>query len=263
MVYSGCGNRNCGLADTAGLDRVLARRLLHRRRGDEAARQVRRRPEHPDAWRRSSAVRRGPEGGGPGRRTASTSRSSTPPPVLGADSLRRPGRHADPRRGRRRIRRRLRRQRPSARARRLAAGDEVSWSRSWAPTSTPATTTATPPLHHAAARGDNEMILYLVSQGRRRHRRGAQRPDDGRHGQRSGAARLAVPRHRGAAREAGEQEQPALRLVLSGARGSGLGASGYDGNTKARSDFPPGLSLVRADVVTACPICPSPEPQPR
>ena len=27
LVYSGCGNRNCGLADTVGLDRVLARRL--------------------------------------------------------------------------------------------------------------------------------------------------------------------------------------------------------------------------------------------
>ena len=48
MVYSGCGNRNCGLADTAGVDGVLARRLLDRRRGDAAAGQVRRRPQHPD-----------------------------------------------------------------------------------------------------------------------------------------------------------------------------------------------------------------------
>ena len=27
LVYTGCGNRNCGLADTSGLDGILARRV--------------------------------------------------------------------------------------------------------------------------------------------------------------------------------------------------------------------------------------------
>ena len=124
MVYSGCGNRNCGLADTAGLDRLLARRLFHRRRGDAPAGQVRRRPQHPD----DGAAAAGP----PRPRRAAAPASDgvskpliTPPPVLAADSLRRPGRHGAPRRGRRRVRRGLRRQRPSPRARQLAAGGEV------------------------------------------------------------------------------------------------------------------------------------------
>ena len=60
-----------------------------------------------------------------------------------ADPVARPGGGADSRRLGRRLRPGLRRQHPSPRARRLGAGGDASWSRSWAPTSTPATTTAT------------------------------------------------------------------------------------------------------------------------
>ncbi len=49
------------------------------------------------------------------------------------------------------------------------------------------------PLHHAAARGDNEMILVPRVEGRRREGRQPQRTHDGRHGQRPGVAHLAVP----------------------------------------------------------------------
>src|SRR5262249_40429029 len=49
---------------------------------------------------------------------------------------------------------------------------------------------------------------------RRRQRRGAQRTDHRRHGERAGAAHLAVPVHRGAAREAGIEEQPQVRELL-------------------------------------------------
>ena len=63
-------------------------------------------------------------------------------------------------------------------------------------------------LHHAAARGDNEMIQYLVVEGRRRQGREPRRQDDGRHGERPGAAHPAVPRDDRAAREARREEQP-------------------------------------------------------
>ena len=123
MVYSGCGNRNCGLADTAGSTAfwraaystdVEAMRLLVKYGAD---------PNIP-TMAPQQRVRRGPEGGGPGADGVNTP-LITPPPVLAADSLRRPGRLAAPRRRRRRVRRGLRRQRPSPRARQLAAGGEV------------------------------------------------------------------------------------------------------------------------------------------
>ena len=70
-------------------------------------------------------------------------------------------------------------------------------------------------IHHAAARGDDELILYLVEQGGRRHRGQPPRPDHGRHGQRPGAARVPDTGDGGAAREPGLEEQPQLRVVLS------------------------------------------------
>ena len=69
-------------------------------------------------------------------------------------------------------------------------------------------------LHHAAARGDNEMIQYLVSKGADVEDRQPRGPDDGRHGQRPGAAHPAVPRDDQAARELGRQEQPQVRRLL-------------------------------------------------
>ena len=88
MVYSGCGNRNCGLADTAGSTAfwraaystdVEAMRLLVKYGADA----------NIPTMAPQQRVRRGPEGGGPGDQTASTSRCITPPPSAGADSLRR------------------------------------------------------------------------------------------------------------------------------------------------------------------------------
>ena len=58
-------------------------------------------------------------------------------------------------------------------------------------------------VHHAAARGDDESHNLPGRAGRRRHRRQPARPDDGRHGQRPRAARLADSRDGGPARAAG------------------------------------------------------------
>ena len=69
-------------------------------------------------------------------------------------------------------------------------------------------------IHNAAARGDNEMILYLDLERRRPEDRQSRGPDDGRHGQRPGAAHLAVPRDDQAARGHGRQEQPQVRRLL-------------------------------------------------
>ena len=70
------------------------------------------------------------------------------------------------------------------------------------------------PLHHAASRGDNELIEYLVSKGADVKAVAPQRPDHGRHGQRSGAARAAVPRDGGAAREPRRDQQSQVRKLL-------------------------------------------------
>ena len=69
-------------------------------------------------------------------------------------------------------------------------------------------------LHHAAARGDVEMIQYLVSKGADVKAVDARRQDHRRHGQRSGAAHPAVARGARPAREARREEQPQVRLLL-------------------------------------------------
>ena len=69
-------------------------------------------------------------------------------------------------------------------------------------------------LHNAAARGDIEMINYLVVEGRRREGRQPRGEDDSRHGERAGAAHPAVARGVGVAREARSEEQPQVRLLL-------------------------------------------------
>ena len=171
LVYTGCGNRNCGLADTVGLDGVLARGLRHRRDRDEAARRVRRRCQHPDhraaaagsPRRRSSGARRSPRARGGaimphrGRRTwSSTTRRPIPYGGPGAFPI-----HA-------------------------AAGVEYGEGfagnahrhapDAWLPAMkylveelgadvNARDNDGYTPLHHAAARGDNEVILYLVWKG--------------------------------------------------------------------------------------------------
>ena len=70
------------------------------------------------------------------------------------------------------------------------------------------------PLHHAASRGDNELIRYLVSKGADVKAVSRARPDDGRYGERSGAARAAVPGDGRAAREPRREEQSPLRILL-------------------------------------------------
>ena len=65
-------------------------------------------------------------------------------------------------------------------------------------------------LHHAAARGDNEMIMYLVKNGADVMAVNRARPDDRRHGQQPRAAHAAVPGDDQAARRHGREEQPQL-----------------------------------------------------
>ena len=102
-----------------GLDRVLARGLRHRPRGDEAARRARRRSQHPDRRaqrRRYAAAAAAPPAGAGGADRADRRRE--PGEVQRPAGARgRTRRARDSRRRRRRVRRRLRRQRPSPRAR--------------------------------------------------------------------------------------------------------------------------------------------------
>ena len=117
-------------------DAVLARRLrAPTSPAMKLLRRVRRRPEHPDDRSRAGRA-------DAARRRAATAQRRSVRPAAGPVGG--PGRSADSRRGRRRLRPRLRRQLASPRARRLAAGGEVSSSRSCTPTSTRAITTATP-----------------------------------------------------------------------------------------------------------------------
>ncbi len=162
MVYSGCGNRNCGLADTAGSTAfwraaystdVAAMRLLVKYGAD---------PNIP-SMAPQQRVRRGPQGGGPGEDGFSKP-LITPPPVLAAIPYGGPG----------------------ATALHAAAGVEYGEGfagnahrhapDSWLPAvkflveEMGADVNARDndgytALHHAAARGDNEVILYLVSKG--------------------------------------------------------------------------------------------------
>jgi uncharacterized protein len=166
LVYSGCGNRNCGLADTAGSTAfwraayatdVEAMRLLMARGAD---------PNIPSIAP-AAPIRRGGQGGapagagGPVMPTAASNqeRFSAPPIPYGG---------------------------PGAYPLHAAAGVEYGEGFAgnahrhapdgWMPSvkflveELGADVNARDndgytPLHHAAARGDNEMILYLVSKG--------------------------------------------------------------------------------------------------
>ena len=212
MVYSGCGNRNCGLADTAGSTAfwraaystdVEAMRLLVKYGAD---------PNIPTMAPQAAGAPR-PRGRRPRQRRR---QQAADHPAAGAagDPLRRAGRDGAARRCGRRVRRGLRRQRPPPRPRQLAAGGEVPGRGDGRRRQRPRQRR----LHRAAPRrGARRQRSDSLpgQQGRRRHRGGAQRPDHRRHGQRPGAARLAVPGHRRPAREARKQEQSALRLVLA------------------------------------------------
>ena len=180
------------------LDRVLARGLRHRPRGDEAARRVRRRSRTSRRSRRSSRRcargrrRRPPAGaGGAIAPTADANQAKFNAPPIPARRSRRAARFTPP---------------PASSTAKASPATPIATRRTrWMAVMkylveelhadvNARDNDGYTPLHHAAARGDNEMIMYLVSQGRRRHRRRAQRPDDGRHGERPGAARLADSR---------------------------------------------------------------------
>ena len=70
------------------------------------------------------------------------------------------------------------------------------------------------PLHHAAARGDNDLIQYLVSKGADVKAVARSGQTTVGHGERAGAAHRAVPGDDRAAREPRREEQPPLRGVL-------------------------------------------------
>lgn len=163
MVYSGCGNRNCGLADTSGSTAfwraaystdVDAMRLLVKHGADA---------QIPSMAPRQ-AVRRGPEGGGPGSDGSNRTMTAIEVPKLAPIPYGGPG----------------------ASALHAAAGVEYGEgfagnAHRHAPDSwltavkflveeqgldvNARDNDGYTPLHHAAARGDNEVILYLVSKG--------------------------------------------------------------------------------------------------
>ncbi|MGE0814169.1 MAG: ankyrin repeat domain-containing protein [Vicinamibacterales bacterium] len=163
MVYSGCGNRNCGLADTSGSTAfwraaygtdVEAMKLLMKYGAD---------PNIPSIAPKQ-AVRRGPEGGGPGSDGSGRTMSSVEIPKLAPIPWGGPG----------------------VSALHAAAGVEYGEgfagnAHRHAPDSWLAAVKflveeagldvnardndGYTPLHHAAARGDNEVILYLVGKG--------------------------------------------------------------------------------------------------
>jgi len=162
MVYSGCGNRNCGLADTSGSTAfwrasystdVEAMKLLVKHGADP----------HIPTMAPKAAVRRGPEGGGPGSDGSKQALTVEIPKLT-----------AIPYGG------------PGASALHAAAGVEYGEgfagnAHRHAPDSWLAAVKflvedlgldvnardndGYTPLHHAAARGDNEVIMYLVSKG--------------------------------------------------------------------------------------------------
>ncbi len=163
MVYSGCGNRNCGLADTSGSTAfwraayatdVDAMRLLVKHGADV----------NIPSMAPKLQVRRGPEGGGPGSDGSSRGPSAAAAPVLPPIPYGGPG----------------------ASALHAAAGVEYGEGfagnahrhapDSWLPAVkylveelgldvNARDNDGYTALHHAAARGDNEVILYLVSRG--------------------------------------------------------------------------------------------------
>ena len=163
MVYSGCGNRNCGLADTSGSTAfwraaystdVEAMRLLVKHGADV----------NIPSMAPKLQVRRGPEGGGPG------SDGSNRGPVASAGPVLPPIPYGG----------------PGASPLHAAAGVEYGEGfagnahrhapDSWLPAVkylieelgldvNARDNDGYTALHHAAARGDNEVILYLVSKG--------------------------------------------------------------------------------------------------
>ena len=135
-------------------DAVLARRVRERRRRDEAA-ASRTAPIRTSPTIKPTRGRAAPTPIATRRR----GRVGLPPVPVGGPAYAAAGR------GRRRLRRRLRRQRAPLRAGRHAGGGASTSSKSCTPTSTRVDHEGNTALHHAAARGDNEMILYLVSKG--------------------------------------------------------------------------------------------------
>ena len=231
MVYTGCGNGNCGLPSTVGSTAfwraaysvdVDAMKLLVKYgadpdiptmtgaagggggRGGGGGGWPRRRSGRSRCRSGGRSARRRPGSRGRGARAASDTDARS---LRHAAGSRRWPRHLrDSRGGRRRVRRRLRRQRAPSRAGRLDALDEVprrgarlrrQHARRWR-------------LHAAASRGGarrqrDDQVPRL--EGRRRQ--GGQPPqsDDGGHGEWTGVAHLAVPRHHRAAGESRREEQ--------------------------------------------------------
>ncbi len=163
MVYSGCGNRNCGLADTSGSTAFWraaystdldAMKLLVKHGADP----------HIPSMAPKQQVRRGPEGGGPGsdgsnRGPVAALAPALPPIPYGG---------------------------PGASPLHAAAGVEYGEGfagnahrhapDSWLPAVkylveelgldvNARDNDGYTPVHHAAARGDNDVIMYLVSKG--------------------------------------------------------------------------------------------------
>ena len=163
MVYSGCGNRNCGLADTSGSTAfwraaystdVEAMKLLVKYGAD---------PNIPSMAPKAQ-VRRGPEGGGPGSDGSSRGPLAAAAPVLPPIPYGGPGAS------------------PLHAAAGVEYGEGFAGNAhrhapdSWLPAVkylveelgldvNARDNDGYTALHHAAARGDNDVILYLVSKG--------------------------------------------------------------------------------------------------
>ena len=96
------------------------------------------------------------------------------------------------------------------------------------------------PLHHAAARGDNAMILYLVSKGADVKAVARSGQIDGRHGERTGAAPLGDSGNDRVADEARREEQQPLRHLLD--RRSRIRASAMANEMTRRDVMKSGLA---------------------
>ena len=214
MVYSGCGNRNCGLVDTQGSTAfwraayatdLPAMRLLvehgadpdiptlapppRRARGgttaenDEETAVPAVLPAAPGLWVATDLTTMGP-------------RPLGPAPLQGG----RPRRVSDSRRVRGGLRRGVRRQRPPPRARRLARHRPLPrGARCRREPARPQRLQRHPPRGRARGRRAHSLPRRA---GRRRHRGEPARPDHGGHGQRPRAAGVADPPDGGSARGA-------------------------------------------------------------